>query len=76
MSACGAGEAYTSVVSRAFRCASWGTWSAMNEQPTQPYRGQSPTPGSPPFRGQRVAGPGELLLLHPEPEARSLPLLG
>src|SRR5258705_14021026 len=33
MSVCGAREAYTSVVSRAFRWARWVTWSAPSEQP-------------------------------------------
>src|SRR3981189_908959 len=35
MSACGAREAYTRVVSRAFRWARWPTWSAPREQPMQ-----------------------------------------
>src|SRR4051812_15372020 len=33
MSACGARETNTSVVSRALRCARFATWSARNEQP-------------------------------------------
>ena len=39
-------EAYTSVVSRAFRCARWATWSAPSEQPMQACSGQPCTPGS------------------------------
>ncbi|MHC2316326.1 hypothetical protein ACVIHC_003372 [Bradyrhizobium diazoefficiens] len=35
ISACGAREANTSVVSRAFRCETWATWSATIEQPRQ-----------------------------------------
>ena len=46
MSACGAREASTSVVSRALRCATWPIWSAMNEQPGQPLSGHLATPGS------------------------------
>ena len=46
MSACGAREAYTSVVSRAFKWARWETWSAPREQPMQACSGQPCTPGS------------------------------
>jgi hypothetical protein len=46
MSGCGARDTNTSVVSRAFRCARWATWSARNEQPPQPRSGQPATPGS------------------------------
>ena len=46
MSGCGARETNASVVSRAFRCARWLTWSATNEQPGQPLSGQPATPGS------------------------------
>jgi hypothetical protein len=46
MSACGAREANTSVVSRAFRWARWAIWSATIEQPMQAWSGQPDTPGS------------------------------
>ena len=46
MFSCGARETNTSVVSRAFRCARWATWSARNEQPPQPRSGQPFTSGS------------------------------
>ena len=46
MSFCGARETNTSVVSRAFRCAGWATWSATFEQPTHACSGQPMTPGS------------------------------
>src|SRR5262249_45892052 len=46
MSACGAREAKARVVSRAFRCATWATWSARKEQPRQACSGQPNTPGS------------------------------
>ena len=46
MSACGAGEANTSVVLRAFRCGGWAIWSATKEQPRQPWSGQPNTSGS------------------------------
>jgi hypothetical protein len=46
MSFCGAREANTSVVSRAFRCAGCATWSATIEQPTQACSGHPFTPGS------------------------------
>src|SRR4051795_8159184 len=44
MSACGAREAYTSVVSRAFRWTRLLTWSAPSEQPMQACSGQPCTP--------------------------------
>ena len=46
MSACDPREAYTSVVSRAFRWARLPMWSAINEQPTHPCSGHPCTPGS------------------------------
>src|SRR5215475_8206211 len=46
MSACGAREAYTSVVPRALRWARCATWSAPSEQPRQACAGQPNTPGS------------------------------
>jgi len=46
MSSCGAREANTSVVSRAFRCATCATWSATSEQPVHAWSGQPWTPGS------------------------------
>ena len=46
MSAWGAREAYTSVVSRAFRWARLLTWSAPKEQPRHACSGQPNTPGS------------------------------
>ncbi len=46
MSGCGAREAKTSVVSRAFRWARWATWSATSEQPGHAWSGQPCTPGS------------------------------
>ena len=42
ISAWGARETKTSVVSRAFRWAGWATWSATNEQPTQARSGYAP----------------------------------
>ncbi len=42
----GARETSTSVVSRAFRCAGWATWSATIEQPKQPESGHPFTSGS------------------------------
>ena len=115
MSAWGARETNTSVVSRAFRWARCATWSARNEQPGQPCSGQPATPGleeeavddqlaapveqveqarrpvraleavvlldghprhPAPLGGERVAGAGELLLLHEQLLAGGLPLLG
>src|SRR5215469_13462760 len=46
ISTCGAREAQTRVVSRAFRWARWETWSAPREQPRQACSGQPNTPGS------------------------------
>src|SRR5262245_40900306 len=46
MSGCGAREAKASVVSRAFRCATWATWSATSEHPGHACSGQPYTPGS------------------------------
>src|SRR5215469_14254367 len=46
MSAWGAREAQTRVVSRAFRWARWETWSAPIEHPRQACSGQPNTPGS------------------------------
>src|SRR4029453_15383085 len=46
MSACGAREAYTSVVSRAFRWGRVATWSAPREQRMQACAGQPCRPGS------------------------------
>src|SRR6185369_4193103 len=46
MSGCGAREANTSVVLRAFKCARCATWSATKEQPRHACSGQPNTPGS------------------------------